>query len=113
MNEEQARIFAEIQEQTKRYYDAADPLTLKPGAPFGREQLVRNLNDRGIETRPVMAGTVTAHPALKLFPYRVAAIENAQYIHKHGFFWGNHQAIRDAERSYVADCVDRFVAEHT
>lgn len=88
------------------------PLTLKPGAPFCREQLVRHLNDCGIETRPVMAGDVTAHPALKQFSYRAASIENARYIHKHGFFWGNHQAIRDAERSYVADCVDRFVAEH-
>ena len=88
------------------------PLTLKPGAPFCREQLVRHLNDCGIETRPVMAGDVTAHPALKQFSYRAASIENARYIHKHGFFWGNHPGIRDAERSYVADCVDHFVAEH-
>ncbi len=33
MNEDQARIFAEILEQTKRYYAIADPLTLKPGHP--------------------------------------------------------------------------------
>lgn len=88
------------------------PLTLKPGAPFTRKQLVDYLDECRIETRPVMAGNIAAHPALKHFAYRAAALPNAQRIHTNGFFWGNHPNIGDVQRTYVADCVDRFIADH-
>ena len=37
---------------------------------------------------------------------------NADLIHNNGFFWGNHQNIKEPQLEYVADCVDKFMAKH-
>ncbi|MEM9293658.1 MAG: aminotransferase class I/II-fold pyridoxal phosphate-dependent enzyme [Acidobacteriota bacterium] len=88
------------------------PLTLRAGAPFSREEIVNHLRGCGIETRPVMAGNVALQPAMQLFHHRSGDLPVAEHIHRHGFFWGNHQGICEAQRSYVADCVDDFIASH-
>jgi CDP-6-deoxy-D-xylo-4-hexulose-3-dehydrase len=88
------------------------PLVIKPGGPFSRRELTDYLNECGVETRPIMAGNVSAQPALKHFPYRVTSVNNAEVIHKYGFFWGNHQGLGPQHREYVADCVDKFVARY-
>jgi CDP-6-deoxy-D-xylo-4-hexulose-3-dehydrase len=85
------------------------PLVLRHDAPFSRREITAFLKTRGIETRPIMAGNVTAQPAMKLFAHRRGRLDNAEHIHTHGFFWGNHQGLRDPERTYVADVMDEFL----
>src|SRR4029079_6173033 len=86
------------------------PLVLRAEAPFSRREITAFLGARNIETRPIMAGNVAAQPAMRYFPFRRSRLGNAEHIHTHGFFWGNHQGISDAERSYVADVVDEFLS---
>jgi len=89
------------------------PLIIRSNAPFDRNQVTNFLNERKIETRPIMAGNVTAQPAMQLFEHRRGELPNAELIHSNGFFWGNHQGISEIQREYVASCIDEFIAQST
>jgi len=87
------------------------PLSVRPEAPFTREDLTRFLEGKGIETRPIMAGNFRDQPAIRLFPHRIAGgLPNAELIMRASFFFGNHHAIGEPERAYVRECVDEFMA---
>jgi CDP-6-deoxy-D-xylo-4-hexulose-3-dehydrase len=86
------------------------PISVRPDAPFSRDDLVRFLEDRGIATRPIMAGNFRDQPAIQLFPHRIAGrLDNAELVMRQSFFIGNHQAIGERERAYVVECVDEFM----
>jgi len=58
-----------------------------------------------------MAGNFRDQPAIRLFPHRLASsLENAEHVMRQSFFIGNHHAISDADRVYVATCLDEFMA---
>jgi CDP-4-dehydro-6-deoxyglucose reductase, E1 len=87
------------------------PITVRPDAPFSRDELVRFLESRGIETRPIMAGNFQDQPAIRLFDHRIAGtLGNAALIMRQSFFIGNHHAMGEPERRYVKECVDEFMS---
>ena len=74
--------------------------------------MMEYLGSRGIETRPIMAGNIDEQPALKLFHYRKSSdLPNARFIHRNGFFFGNHQGIGPTERQLITDSIQDFLAE--
>jgi CDP-6-deoxy-D-xylo-4-hexulose-3-dehydrase len=88
------------------------PITVKPIAPFTRKDFVDFLEQKGIETRPVMAGNIAEQPAMKLFKYRKAdELNNSKIIMRNSFFFGNHQGIGKVEREYIADCISEFIEQ--
>jgi CDP-6-deoxy-D-xylo-4-hexulose-3-dehydrase len=90
------------------------PITVKPTAPFTRKDFVNFLEQKGIETRPVMAGNIAEQPAMKLFKYRKAGeLNNSKIIMRNSFFFGNHHGIGKVEREYIADCISEFVEQKT
>jgi CDP-6-deoxy-D-xylo-4-hexulose-3-dehydrase len=87
------------------------PISVRPEAPFSRDELVRFLESRRIETRPIMAGNFREQPAIELFPHRIAgSLERAEQVTRQSFFIGNHHAISERDRAYVIECVDEFMA---
>jgi CDP-6-deoxy-D-xylo-4-hexulose-3-dehydrase len=87
------------------------PITVRPEAPFSRDDLVRFLESRQIETRPIMAGNFRDQPAIQLFPHRIAGgLERSEQVMRQSFFIGNHHAIGERDRAYVVECVDEFMA---
>jgi CDP-6-deoxy-D-xylo-4-hexulose-3-dehydrase len=87
------------------------PITVRTEAPFSRDDLVRFLESRGIETRPIMAGNFQDQPAIKLFEHRIAGpLTNAALIMRQSFFIGNHHAMGESERRYVKECVEEFMS---
>jgi CDP-4-dehydro-6-deoxyglucose reductase, E1 len=87
------------------------PITVRTEAPFSRDDLVRFLESRGIETRPIMAGNFEDQPAIRLFEHRIAGpLTNAAFITRQSFFIGNHHAMGESERRYVKECVDEFMS---
>jgi len=87
------------------------PISVRPGAPFSRDELVRFLEGKRIETRPIMAGNFRDQPAIGLFPHRIAGpLPNAELVMRQSFFIGNHHAISERDRAYVVDSVDEFMA---
>ena len=89
----------------------AYPITLRTNVPFKRKGLIEFLERKGIETRFVMSGNITAHPMFKLIPSRVSTnLSNADYLSHRSFLIGNHQGIGKQEREYVADCIDDYIS---
>ena len=87
------------------------PITVRPTAPFSRDDLARFLESRGIDTRPIMAGNFQDQPAIRLFEHRIAGpLTNSAFIMRQSFFIGNHHAMGERERRYVKECVDEFMS---
>jgi len=87
------------------------PISVRPDAPFSRDELVRFLESRRIETRPIMAGNFRDQPAIRLFPHRIAGpLDHADLVMRQSFFIGNHHAISERDRAYVVECMDEFMA---
>ncbi len=86
------------------------PLSVKPEAPFQREELVAHLEKGGVETRPIMAGNITEQPVMKQIPSRVVGdLENSKLIMRRSFFFGNHNGIGSEEREYIASSIVEFL----
>ncbi len=86
------------------------PLKVKENAPFKRKDIVDFLESNNVETRPVMAGNMTKHPAMNLFNWRkVGELEVSTDVMKNAFFFGNHPGIREKERQKISDLIIQFV----
>jgi CDP-4-dehydro-6-deoxyglucose reductase, E1 len=86
------------------------PLTIKENVSFSRTELVKFLEKRKIETRPIMAGNMVEQPVTKSLEYKVHKnLKNSELIMKNGFFVGNHQDIKEPQREYIADSILEFV----
>ena len=89
------------------------PVSVKPGAPFSRRELVDFLESKNLETRPIVAGNIDEQPAMRYLTYRKSGdLPNARRIMRNSFFFGNHPGIGRAERESIADYFDEFFALH-
>jgi len=89
------------------------PIIVTENAPFSRRELTDYLNSRNIETRPIMSGNLTQHPALKYYKWRkVGDLRVSSYIMKNGFFFGNHIGIKENERTFIADSIKEFIGKY-
>ena len=66
-------------------------LVLGPNADMTRDELRATLAELGFECRPIVAGNFTRNPVMKFFDAEIhGSLKNADYIHRHGLFIGNH-----------------------
>lgn len=87
------------------------PLTIKDEIKFSREDIVKYLQKKKIETRPIMAGNIVEQPSSKKYRYKINGdLENSKRIMKNGFFFGNHQSIGNEEREYIAETILEYVS---
>lgn len=85
-------------------------ILLKDNAPFTPKDITSYLNKQNIETRPIIAGNMARHPALKMFPHRVSgSLNNCDTIMKRGFAVGCHHAVSKEACEYVAGAIDAFM----
>lgn len=85
-------------------------LTIREGAGFSRNEITKFLGDKGIETRPVMAGNICQQPAMKLFSHRKGGLKNSDNIMKNSFFFGNHHGVGPEQRKYLVDAMGEFLS---
>ena len=86
------------------------PITVKPDAPFARKELVAFLEEKGVETRPIMSGNIDEQPAMRLFSYRkLGNLPNARLIMRNSFFFGNHHGIGKEKRKAIVDYIGQFI----
>lgn len=104
-------FFSFQQEQAKGYSSwFGFGITLNEKTPFKVSEITSFLQGKGIETRPIIAGNMARHPALKMFEHRVVGdLKNCDAIMKNGFAIGCHQAVSRSAREYVIDCIDEFM----
>jgi CDP-6-deoxy-D-xylo-4-hexulose-3-dehydrase len=91
----------------------AFPLTIRPGAPFSRRELITFLEDRNIETRLLLAGNLVRQPGYRNIEHRkVGDLPVADQILRSSFFIGVYPGLDDARLAYVleafADFFDRL-----
>jgi CDP-4-dehydro-6-deoxyglucose reductase, E1 len=86
------------------------PITLKQSAPFAVSELTAHLNAGGIETRPIICGNIARQPAMRHHEHRTLGdLSNATAVMNRAFSFGNHQAIDDGARRYIALQIEGFL----
>ncbi len=86
-------------------------MTLTDKCQFSLKDITSFLQKNGVETRPIIAGNMARHPALKMYEHRVSGtLENCDTIMQRGFAIGCHQAITKEHVDYVAATFDAFFA---
>lgn len=103
--------------QTEQKYGYASwfgfGIVLKENTPFSLKDITSFLNRKGVETRPIIAGNIARHPALKMFDHRISGeLSNCDTIMKRGFAIGCHPDITGEICDYVTQCIDEFLHDH-
>ena len=74
-----------------------------------RDQILNELNNKGIETRPIISGNFLKYPVTKFLDYKVhGKIKNSKEIDKNGFFIGNNHIDISKELAYFEDTIKNF-----
>jgi len=82
------------------------PIAVRPGAPFGRAELVRHLNDRKIATRQIFAGNLVRQPAYQDVAHRrIGDLVNSDFVMNQALWVGVYPGITD---TMVDAMVDAF-----
>ncbi len=84
-------------------------LTVREGAPFSRDQIVRRLSERKIGTRLLFGGNLTRQPYMKGQNYRVhGSLVNSDRIMRQTFWIGVFPGISLDGIGYVLDTIHDF-----
>ena len=66
-------------------------LVIRPDVAMTRKELLAQLQSRGFEVRPIVAGNFAKNEVVKYFDYEIRGeLRNAEHIDSHGLFVGNH-----------------------
>ena len=66
-------------------------LVLRDSSVDSRQQLVKDLVEKGFEVRPIVTGNFAKNEVMKYFDYTIHdQLINSDYIDAHGLFIGNH-----------------------
>ena len=86
-------------------------ITVRPGAPFTRAELVAALETARIETRNLFCGNLLRHPAYAGIEHRVVgALTNSDVITTNTFFIGVYPGLTAEMIQHVLATVDQFMA---
>lgn len=103
-----------VEQPRSRTQWLAFPLTIRPTAPFSRNELVVHLEHHKIQTRPLFAGNVTKHAAYRHCNYRVVGdLPHSQHILHNSFLIGAHNTMTADMIRYIRKVMTRFIAERT
>ncbi len=87
----------------------AFPITVRPGAPFSRRDLVNFLEERQIETRYLFAGNIARQPGYWHIAHRaVGALPNSDLVLRATFFVGVYPGLDDARIAYMLETFADF-----
>ena len=89
----------------------AYPVQVKPKAGFTAKELSTFLESRGVETRQIEAGNMALQPVMNYIKHRCGPLDNAGYIHRNAFFFGNHHGIGKQEREAIVGYFEEFFKE--
>ena len=87
------------------------PLLLNINYLKYKKKIIKNLNDKGIETRPIISGNFLNQKASKIYNLKIKdqKFPNADYIDKAGFFIGLHtKQIKSKTLKYLSNELLKF-----
>ena len=89
------------------------PITLDPGHPVNREELLRFLDSRKIGTRLMFAGNIMKQPAYKNVDFRVVGdLTNTDIVMRRTFWVGVYPGLTEPMLDYISDSISEFVSKH-
>ena len=91
-------------------------LSVRPDAPFTREELTERLNDRKIGTRLLFSGNFLKQPNMTHYapPHRVAGVlETTDAVMKETFWVGCYPGLDEQRLAYVAQTILDFCQERS
>jgi len=85
------------------------PITVQPGAPFTRDELVLHLNDKKIATRLLFGGNLIRQPYMIGREFRtIGDLPNANLVVTNTFWIGVYPGLGQAQLCYVLDVIRAF-----
>ena len=118
---------SKIFEPYKKYFylpkatEKADPcwfgflMTVKPTAPFSKEDIVRHLEGHKIQTRSYFAGNILAHPGYRHLALKYRDLNStfrvANLVTTNSFFLGTYIGLTEDKMNYIQNVVDDFFKE--
>lgn len=85
-------------------------ITVKPGAPFSRDQMVAALEEGRIETRNLFCGNLLRHPAYAGIQHRVAGtLVNSDLITSNTFFVGVYPGLTPPMIDHMLSTMRQFL----
>jgi CDP-6-deoxy-D-xylo-4-hexulose-3-dehydrase len=85
------------------------PVAVRPGAPFGRDQLVHQLEGRRVGTRLLFGGNLTRQPAYRDVPRRVIGdLKNSDFVMNQVFWIGVYPGLTPAMLDFVVETIRDF-----
>jgi CDP-6-deoxy-D-xylo-4-hexulose-3-dehydrase len=92
----------------------AFPLTIRPEAPFTRNEFVTYLEHHKIQTRPLFAGNVVKHIAYHKSEYRVIGeLPHSQNILHNSFLIGAHHTMTQESMLHTKKVIEDFIKNLT
>lgn len=89
-------------------------LVLKGKLKGKREQLLKILESKNIDTRPIVAGNFTINPVMEHLDFSpLPELPNANLIHQDGFFIGNHHFDVSSEIDQIYLLLKKFEEENS
>jgi CDP-6-deoxy-D-xylo-4-hexulose-3-dehydrase len=86
-------------------------LTVRDGAPFTRDQIVRSLNDSKIGTRLLFAGNLTRQPYMQGRDFRVHGdLTNSDKVMRDSFWIGLYPGLSPEHIAYMLEVIHAFCA---
>ncbi len=87
------------------------PIVVKPEAPFSRKDLVVFLEEKGVETRPIVTGNLAKQPVREMFDvFREDDYPGADVIHHRGFYLGLSPFHEHYEMDRLLETLSEFFA---
>ncbi|MBU2539191.1 MAG: DegT/DnrJ/EryC1/StrS family aminotransferase [Proteobacteria bacterium] len=84
-------------------------LVVREDVPFSREDVVRTLDDHGIECRPIVAGNFARCEAVRwLDASNHGSLAQADWIDRNGLFIGNHHYSLDEQLSLLGEALKKL-----
>ena len=84
-------------------------LIVKEESPLRRQDVMYLLNDKGVETRPIVTGNFVANPVIEYYDYVVPFdLMSSEYLDANGFFIGNHHTDCRSGLKQICDTLSRL-----
>jgi CDP-4-dehydro-6-deoxyglucose reductase, E1 len=89
-------------------------MTLRPGAPFDREDMLRFLNnEKKIGTRLLFGGNLLRQPYMKDRNYKVVgSLDNSDLVMNRTFWIGVYPGLTQDHLDYVIETLTDYIAGH-
>lgn len=88
------------------------PLTLEPGFPVDREELMRFLDSQHVGTRLIFAGNLLRQPAYRNIEHRVVGdLRNSDIVMTRSFWLGVYPGLTEPMLDYIADTLIGYLRD--